>query len=68
MPDLLTRVYDRIEKGRTEGTRKTDDLPLDLQNTDTVYLVGWIQGVEDALTEVAREVESLSSRLDSKGA
>jgi hypothetical protein len=62
--DLNTRIGNLINTGREEAAERAPNLGLPVEDEATVFLAGWISGVEDALAEIVKQVESLSQRLD----
>jgi len=64
MKDLHQRIADAINEGRDNAAKRAENLDFYSGDSNIVFLAGWINGVEDALTEIANEIEALTARLD----
>lgn len=54
------RARKLIEDGRAEGVSESDEIS---QESDLVKVKSWAQGIEAAVLEVARAVDSIRSEL-----
>jgi hypothetical protein len=62
--DLNTRIGELINAGRDGAAQRAPELGRPVEDEATVFLAGWINGLEDALAEIVQHIERLSHRLD----
>ena len=57
MADLQSRIEDAINAQREEGERRASG--MDEPAASITLISAWINGVEDALAEIAKEIKDL---------